>query len=85
MPDNRGRYFDQATRDYHHAMRRNQRRRASSVAKWTVVPWLIVATVILAVFCFWMVLVPFAPPIPPHVVIQSIQPQQDLSILSWVR
>ena len=62
MPDNRGRYFDQATRDYHHALRRNQRRRATSVAKWTVVPWLIVATVILAVFCFWMVLVPFAPP-----------------------
>jgi len=35
------RFFDQATRDYHHALRRIQRRRTRSIANWLIVPWLI--------------------------------------------
>jgi hypothetical protein len=53
MPDDCGRPFDQATRDYHHALRRIQRRRARSIENWPDVPWLIAAAVILAVSCFW--------------------------------
>ena len=54
MPDDCGRPFDQATRDYHHALRRIQHRRARSVANWLMIPWrLITAIVILTVFCLW--------------------------------
>ena len=34
---------NQATRDYHHALRRKQRRRTSSIAHWVIVPPLIAA------------------------------------------
>jgi hypothetical protein len=45
MLDYSGPRFDQATRDYHHALRRIQCRRASSIANCTIVPWLIAAVV----------------------------------------
>jgi uncharacterized membrane protein YvbJ len=54
MPDDCGRPFDQATRDYHHALRRIQYRRARSVANRLMIPWrLITAVVILVVSCLW--------------------------------
>jgi hypothetical protein len=51
MLDAFGHQFDQATRDYHHALRRLQRRRATSIAHWVIVPPFIAAAVTLAAFC----------------------------------
>src|SRR5271169_2096322 len=53
MSEDGARRFDKATRDYHHELRRIHRRRAMSIANWTIVPWLIAAAVISAVFCIW--------------------------------
>jgi len=54
MLDDRGHPFDQATRDYHHALRRNTRRRRRFIANWLIVPWrFIAAGVILAFSWLW--------------------------------
>src|SRR6266567_3586278 len=38
MPNDCGHPFDQAIRNYHHALRRIQHRRARSVANWLMIP-----------------------------------------------
>ena len=47
------RFFDQATRDYHHALRRIQRRRTRSIANWLIVPWLIAGAVVILAVWLW--------------------------------
>jgi hypothetical protein len=40
------RFYDQAERDRHHALRRIQRRRARSIATWLILPLLLFTGVI---------------------------------------
>lgn len=53
MPDDSGPRFDKATRDYNHGLRRMQRRRTISIANWTIIPLLVLASLILAAARLW--------------------------------
>jgi t-SNARE complex subunit (syntaxin) len=53
MPDESGRRFDQEIRDYHHALRRIQRRRSRSIMCWVIVPCFVIAIIVLAVSSVW--------------------------------
>jgi len=53
MSNDGARRFDQATRDYHHALRRIQRRRPLSIANWLIVPWLIAGGVVSLSVWLW--------------------------------
>jgi hypothetical protein len=47
------RFFDQAERDRHHALRRIQRRRTLSIANWLMVPWLIAGAAVIGAVWLW--------------------------------
>jgi hypothetical protein len=53
MPNDGARRFDQATRDYHHALRRIQRRRTLSIANYLIIPWLIAGAAVIVAVCLW--------------------------------
>jgi ABC-type uncharacterized transport system involved in gliding motility auxiliary subunit len=53
MSNDGARRFDQATRDYHHALRRIQRRRTLSIADWVIVPRLIAGAVVTLASWLW--------------------------------
>jgi ABC-type uncharacterized transport system involved in gliding motility auxiliary subunit len=47
------RFFDQAERDRHHALRRIERRRTLSIANWLMVPWLIAGAAVIGAVWRW--------------------------------